>query len=214
MEFSLNNKVFEYLGAVYKNSFTHEVTTESIIPDSLPDAQRVIETDAMVCLKSKEADEGRLTVSGTIDVSVIYADDEGRIKRTQLNIPFSAGEENGNIKNGSKVIASVSVASADTRMLNPRKLFIRCDVLIEAACYMPREVQLKLPSNENDRALGVQLLTKDTELCVLTDISEKMFAIREERDHIIMADFEDAINKILGKNKEGQLDDNGGVMFG
>ena len=41
-----------------------------------------------------------------------------------------------------------------------------------------------------------------------------MFAIREERDHIIMADFEDAINKILGKNKEGQLDDNGGVMFG
>ena len=29
-----------------------------------------------------------------------------------------------------------------------------------------------------------------------------------------MADFEDAINKILGKNKEGQLDDNGGVMFG
>ena len=26
--------------------------------------------------------------------------------------------------------------------------------------------------------------------------------------------FEDAIDKILGKNSTGQLDDNGGVMFG
>ena len=41
-----------------------------------------------------------------------------------------------------------------------------------------------------------------------------MFAIREERDQISVKDFMDAIDKIMGKNKTGQLDDNGGVMFG
>ena len=41
-----------------------------------------------------------------------------------------------------------------------------------------------------------------------------MFAIREERDQISLNDFMDAIDKIMGKNKTGQLDDNGGVMFG
>jgi proteasome regulatory subunit len=41
-----------------------------------------------------------------------------------------------------------------------------------------------------------------------------MFAIREERDQISLNDFMDAIDKIMGKNKTSQLDDNGGVMFG
>ena len=41
-----------------------------------------------------------------------------------------------------------------------------------------------------------------------------MFAIREERDQISVKDFMDAIDKIMGKNKTSQLDDNGGVMFG
>lgn len=41
-----------------------------------------------------------------------------------------------------------------------------------------------------------------------------MFAIREERDQISLQDFMDAIDKIMGKNKTTQLDDNGGVMFG
>jgi len=180
MEFSLNNKVFEYMGAVYKNSFTREETTESIIPDSLPDAQRVIETEAMVCLRSKEAENGRVVIVGTADVSVIYADEEGRIRRTVIGIPFNASEENGNVVGGAKVTATVRAASADARLLNPRKLLVRCDVLIDVACYVQKEIQLKLPAENADTSLSVQILTDERDMRLLTDVSEKTFVIREE----------------------------------
>lgn len=206
MEFSLNSKVFEYMEAVHKNSFTHEVTTESIIPDSLPDAQRVIETDAMVYLRSKDAEDGRVTVSGVVDVSVIYADDEGCIKRTQLDLPFNGVDENGNIKPDSKITAKVCVASVDTRMLNPRKLLVRCDILIEVACYVQKEVQLKLPAVEKDH--NVELLTQNTKLCVLTDVTEKTFVVREEYS---LPPSKPLVGEILKSNVQLDLEEAKGV---
>lgn len=178
MELKLNNKVFEYMGAVYKNSFTHEVTTESIIPDSLPDAQRIIDTEAIVCLSGKEVDTGRVTVTGVVDTSVIYADDEGRIKRTEINIPFTVTSDSGGITVNSKAVATVRLASADTRLLNPRKMLVRCDVLLDVTCYDPRETQLWLPPEDDE--CPVELLTEEREGLVLTDVTEKTFTITEE----------------------------------
>lgn len=180
MEFSLNNKTFEYMGTVYRNSFTHEVTTESIISDSLPDVQRVIETEAMVCLRSKEIDNERVTIAGNAEISVIYADDEGDIRRIAISIPFSAAEESGDLKSNSKIIASVKAVSADTKMLNPRKLLVKCDILINVECYIQQELQMMLPADDMDESSSVHVLAEERDICVITDVSEKPFVLSDE----------------------------------
>jgi proteasome regulatory subunit len=41
-----------------------------------------------------------------------------------------------------------------------------------------------------------------------------MFAIRDERDEVTMADFMDAVDKIMGVEKEEEYKQETGVMFG
>jgi len=178
MELKLKNKLCEYMGAAHRVSFTHEVTSESVIPDSLPDAQRVITTDAMVYIRGKETDSGRVTVTGVVDASIIYADEEGRLKRTELQLPFSVGSENDAIPDDGVTVVDLRLSSADTRLLNPRKLLVRCDVLIDLVCCDRRSVTLYgSPEEPEDQ---VQLLCESREVTLLSDVTEKTFLIAEE----------------------------------
>lgn len=205
MEFSLNNKVLEYMEAVHRSSISHEVTAESIIPDSMPDAQRVIETSGMVCLRSKEAEDGRMTITGTVSVAVIYADDEGMIKKTDISLPFNVPVENGDIKSDAKMTADVRLASCDTRLLNPRKMFVRCDILIDAACYALKELQVKQPT---DVEASVRLLTEEYKLRVLTEVFEKSFVVREE---YTLPTSKPLVGEILKTNVQLALDEVKGI---
>ena len=50
---------------VLDTTLYQEETLESIVPDACPDILRIVDTEAVVCLKSKEAQEGRIEVAGT-----------------------------------------------------------------------------------------------------------------------------------------------------
>ena len=178
MELKLTNKSFEYMGAVFRSGFTHEVTAEAIIPDSLPDAQRIIGTEAMVYIRNKEPESGRLTVGGMADVSVIYADDEGRIRRSQISRQFGTSVDNSNIDSDTRAVVEMRVASADARLLNPRKMLVRCDVLLDVECYEPRRVEMYLPPE--DGAHPVEMLTEEREAMLVTDVAERTFSVTSE----------------------------------
>ena len=45
---------------VLDTTLYQEETLESIVPDACPDILRIVDTEAVVCLKSKEAQEGRI----------------------------------------------------------------------------------------------------------------------------------------------------------
>ena len=71
---------------------------------------------------------------------------------------------------------------------------------------LAEEVDIELLSRITDGASGADLKAICTEA--------GMFAIREERDEVTMADFMDAVDKIMGVEKEEEYKQETGVMFG
>ena len=91
MDMNLNKENINYVKMIYSASFTHEETMELIVPDAQPDILEILDTDAVVLLRSKEADTGRVVISGVINATVLYApEDSGDIKKLELSMPFSA----------------------------------------------------------------------------------------------------------------------------
>lgn len=82
MDLNLKQEEIRYIKAVYRNTLVKEETAEVVVPDSLPDIMRIIDADAVALLRSKEADGGRVTITGIVNVSVIYIPD-GVARNTQ-----------------------------------------------------------------------------------------------------------------------------------
>lgn len=71
---------------------------------------------------------------------------------------------------------------------------------------LAEEVDIELLARITDGASGADLKAICTEA--------GMFAIRDERDEVTMADFMDAVDKIMGVEKEEEYKQETGVMFG
>ena len=78
-----------YSLAVNTSLFTEE-TLECIVPDACPDILRILKTDAIICIKSKEVREGRLEIRGGIQTQILYIPEEDKeICRMEVSLPLS-----------------------------------------------------------------------------------------------------------------------------
>ena len=126
MDLNLNEERINYISPVCKCRFTREETMEVIVPDSMPDILRVADADAMPFMRGKDADAGRMTVSGIADAVILYTPESGEgVKKLDISIPFSATCENAEITTDCLLTAIVTLSSIEAKAINPRKLLIK-----------------------------------------------------------------------------------------
>ena len=141
MNLDLKSEKINYMKPVFSHRFTREETLEVIVPDALPDILRIFETDGTPLLRSKDADVGRVSVAGVVEGEVIYIpENSGEITRLDINIPFSASADSGDILPESLITAKVVLISAESKMLNPRKILVKIELLFDVSCYLPKEI--------------------------------------------------------------------------
>ncbi len=120
MEAELKKTGMDRYNAVFSACFSREETAETVVPDVLPDIARIIDTDANVFLRGKEAVNGRATVTGSLEFTVVYLPDgEQGLRKLDLTLPFSASADAPEIREGCRMVAKLSLNSAETRLLNP-----------------------------------------------------------------------------------------------
>ena len=131
MELELNRTHLAGYDAVLDTTVFQEETLETIVPDASPDILRLVDTQGKILMKSKEASDGRVTLTGTARLTVLYLPDGGTGPcRLDVNIPFSISAEDRRIKAGCQVVAVPRVVSADARAVNPRKVLSRVDIAV------------------------------------------------------------------------------------
>lgn len=132
MELELNRTHLTGYETVLDTTVFQEETLETIVPDACPDILRLVDTQGKVLLKSKAASDGRVTLTGTAHMSVLYLPDgEAGPCRLEVSIPFSISAEDKRVKAGCLVTVVPRVSGADTRTVNPRKIVTRVEI---AAC--------------------------------------------------------------------------------
>ena len=157
-----------------------EETAETVVPDVLPDICRIVDTDGIVTLRSKTVDQGAVSVSGTINATVLYVPEGSTgMCRLSMDIPYSMSHACGAIDESSRPEASVRLCSIDARMLNPRKVLVRADLEAQICVYNPgtRSVGGRVGTEPDTTA---NILNKEISYTTVTSAGEKTFIITDE----------------------------------
>lgn len=180
MELELKRSCLDTYEIGGETTLTQVETAETIVPDYCPDIARIIETDGKVYLHSRELRDGRGEVSGTIRVTVLYTPDgEGGIRTLEFAMPFTAESEGRSLLDCAHLTAEVDAEALETRMLNPRKVFTHCKLVIRLTGY--RRASLAFcPDLEAAPELCVEKRQERQHAVLLTHIVEKDFTFSEE----------------------------------
>jgi len=155
-----------------------EETAECVVPDVLPDIAQILYTQACVLLRGKESEDGRATVTASLECSVIYTPEGGTgLRKLGLTIPFSASVESGELREDSRLIARVSLNSVDARTLNPRKVLVRAEVHICLEAYAPVTTTITEDAAPDS---GIQTLCRTVQVTEPGCVTEKTFVLSDE----------------------------------
>ncbi len=136
MDMELQRVTLEGYRPIYHTSFTQEETLESIVPDAMPDVERIVAARGAAYVKDCELGEGMLRLTGEARVTVLYIPEgEDAPRPLEVTIPFQCGRDDPRLRPGDPVLAEVTLSTADARTVNPRKLLTRCQLSLWAAAY-------------------------------------------------------------------------------
>lgn len=175
MELKFSHQTHEGYLPTFFSVWKQEETTESIIPDSLPDVSRVISAQGTVCMTEKVCGDRHAQISGKACITVIYiADGEENPRSLVVEIPFRTRKDDPEIGPDAVMHTSSVLSYVDARILNPRKLLIRSEIMFEASVYSYYRYEV----NHDMLSSKPELIEKQNaslEYVSICEISEKTF---------------------------------------
>ena len=182
MDLDLKKACFDTYEVGGDVTLTQEETAETIVPDYCPDIARIIETEGKVYIHSRELRDGKGEVSGTVRVTVLYTPDgDSGIRTLEFAMPFTAESDSRALPDCVCLMAEVEPETLETRMLNPRKVFTHCKLVIRLTGY--RRISLSVcPDLDAAPELRVEKRQERQHVTLLTHIAEKDFTFSEELD--------------------------------
>lgn len=180
MELELNRTERAGFDELADTTLFCEETMECIVPDACPDMQRILDTRGTVCLKSKEAGEGRVDIRGVVRACVLYQPDgDAAIRKIEVTIPFVCAADLPGAHPGCQVLVRPRLLCADARMLNPRKVYVRAELAIGVQVCTPCAT---LCSNGATckKELGVEQKMVRHKTYMASSVQEKSFTFSDD----------------------------------
>lgn len=179
MELQLHTVEHDFYERVDLQPVSSETMRENIVPDSCADIARIVETTGEVYLTGRDMmADGRFSATGTVDVSILYIPEKGVgpcVLRYQLPFHCSGEGHEGELEHFD---VHAELRSVDTRVLNPRKVLTRVDLLLyPSGC---RKRKLKLCSGQEQEEKGLQMLHRTCKTKTIAAVREKEFSFSED----------------------------------
>ncbi len=177
MDLTFQKTNIPYLQTAVTQTGVREETAEITLPEGEPDIGRVIGAWAVPVVRSKELQGGRMSLSGGMNVWVLYAPaDEGDPRPLRAYIPFSMGWDTPGVELWDGLWADCRMHSMDARMSGARKLILRGTVACEAAAYVRKEGEIySLPAPPKE----VEVLKQSLPMSLPSELCEKQFSMEE-----------------------------------
>lgn len=180
MELELNKERFACYRALPQLSGTHEETAETIVPDYLPDVARIMEASGCLFLRSRENLDGRVSVSGQLRMTLLYlAEDAQGLRSFSYTLPLEHTMDARLPDGAAELSLEGRLCASEVRLLNPRKLFTRAEVLLALTPYLP--CTLTVCSGVAQQAdFGIETLCEPRTLPMIRALREKDFTFSDE----------------------------------
>lgn len=192
MELELNKTTLPYHDLIFHTKVTREETMEMIVPDAYPDISRLLDTNGICCLDTREASEGILSLAGRIRCRILYlAENTEVMSSLGAELEFQCSIEQESINENCTVVTIPRILSAETKVINPRKIMIR--VSYEVAVRIYRAETLMLPCGVSESGV-VEEKQEQAEGYFVIAVPEKQFQFQDELN---LSGSQQAIEEIL-----------------
>lgn len=159
---------------------SQEETAETIVPDYCPDIARIVKTSGQLYLHSHQIRSGKVELSGTIRIRVLYTPDgEKGLRTLEFAMPFTAESDRQTFSKCITTLSAPEIVSLDTKLLNPRKIFTRCKIMIRVTGYQKSQLSFCTDIEASPELSIQKKLTKET-IVLLSAIEEKDFSFTDE----------------------------------
>lgn len=178
MELVFQNKTSAFLQRILHETRSQEQTAELIVPDSFPDAARIVSSCAEAILRGKECRQGSVTVSGAIRAGVLYMpDDESAPRALNAYVPFSLRIDHPAATEQMQSLLDLRVRSVDARMIHSRKVLLRVNLGCELTGFEQTSETFYALS---EAPAGLQVKKQTYPLLLPSETAERSFAVSEE----------------------------------
>lgn len=175
MELALKKESIDHYELTACITGEQELSTESIVQDSLPDIGRILCCEGEVYLRNSLIREDKAELSGSVELSVIFLAEGGSdARQMKIVLPFQVQE---NCPQGSeKLHAELHLEDICCRTLNPRKLHCKCRIAADICCYAHREDEF---CSSCDQEADVECLQRKENLTLLLGMCERDFSYED-----------------------------------
>ena len=171
----IEKKGIEYYECVYKTLLSRELTGEAVIPDAVPDAERVLCAQATLYIRSSAVSEGRAALEGVVQGTVLFlAGGDGTPVKTELTLPFTLEAADTALTEAAEMTYSAALGHVEARLLNSRKLSLRADVAAELAAYRTSSLELTMRTEDPTE---LETLGDRAEIGYISSITHKSFSV-------------------------------------
>lgn len=180
MDYELEQNILVCYETVGQATVCQEETQEAIVPDACPDILRIADVCAQAFPARWEAKDGQATVIGVIQATVLYIPDSGQqLQKMELRLPFTATAELPEAGSDVTLEVHARLRHADARILNPRKVLLRCDLLAEITAQRKKEFPFSCGVHNAD---AEHICQKRHEVAHerLTSVPQRIFPLSEE----------------------------------
>lgn len=160
-------------------SDSRETTADGdlIVPDIKPDILKILQVDAVSCISSKEISNGKLTLGGRVNMTVLYLPDSenAQIQSIKTSFEFSYKIEKDSIDESCSAFVDSDVVKVDFHVINSRKINLRATICIDCEIICARE--LSLPISLDDE--NAHMMTSPINIHSLCGMHDEEFMIKE-----------------------------------
>lgn len=156
----------------------YEETTDAIVPDTFPDIVRIAAVYGNPQLKDDAPQSGRVLISGSVRMTVLYVPEGGGLRRLDIPISFAHIEEAAGINEDSQLFVSCRVVAADAHVMNSRKLSVTATLSISCRVFASDTLSLTSGFAQDDGQL--EQLTSTHTVTVPVAVHRREFTLMED----------------------------------
>lgn len=180
MDLTMGKRTVASFDKVFEYSMPRDEAGETVVPDTMPDIERILCADGTVVIRSKEAAAGSVSVTAGVAANVLYVPEGGgAVRSLSVSIPVSVTAEAPKVTSESIPVARIDLVSVEARMLNPRKVVVRAGVSVQLVCYDPAETEYTDALPEEGCA-DIETLVSGAEVSHTALVREKTFVVSDE----------------------------------
>lgn len=165
------------LQPIYDDYIKKEDTLDYVIPDVKGDVGKILDVRGQLLVVSRKASAEKVIVCLSVRAEVIYeTDGGGEIQCVSAVIPADMTVPVSGSTGETLLYTQLSLCSVDVRMLNPRKLNLRCEVGMTLRCWN-RETRTIYTGAEPETP--VCILQRNENLYEAACVGEKSFTVTD-----------------------------------